>query len=140
MAFSWHLDNPWTGNNSWDTNNGESLWELLQIGNSAYTNWQSQKAMLNDSTELKAALEKARMAIDKAQREHDYEHVAELTHGIIPQLEQKIAQAELAENSAGLMASETVSDDEEGSIDFQIWKKIYEQQALDKPKNKIPKE
>jgi mannan endo-1,4-beta-mannosidase len=37
-------DNPWTGGSSWDTNRQENLWGLITPGNSAYGNWQAQKA------------------------------------------------------------------------------------------------
>ncbi len=42
VTLSWHFDNPWTGGNSWDTNQGENLYDLITPGNAAYTNWQAQ--------------------------------------------------------------------------------------------------
>ncbi len=42
ITLSWHMDNPWTGGNTWDTNNNENLNDLITPGNNAYNNWQSE--------------------------------------------------------------------------------------------------
>ena len=44
VTISWHLDNPWTGGDSWDTNNNEDLRELITPGSPVYDRWQIQLA------------------------------------------------------------------------------------------------
>ena len=42
VTVSWHFNNPWTGGDTWDTNNNENLYDLITPGNYAYDNWQAQ--------------------------------------------------------------------------------------------------
>lgn len=49
VTISWHLDNPWTGGDSWDTNNQENLWELITPGSAVYNRWQMQLAEIADA-------------------------------------------------------------------------------------------
>ncbi|MFK7817663.1 MAG: glycosyl hydrolase [Planctomycetaceae bacterium] len=51
VTLSWHSDNPWTGGNSWDTNNYENLWDLVTPGNYAYNNWQNHLQEVGDALE-----------------------------------------------------------------------------------------
>jgi len=45
VYLNWHLSNPWTGGDSWDTNNQENLYELTTPGSPVYNRWRAQ---LND--------------------------------------------------------------------------------------------
>lgn len=42
VTLSWHMDNPWTGGDTWNTNNNENLNDLITPGNAAYNNWQNE--------------------------------------------------------------------------------------------------
>lgn len=44
VTLSWHFDNPWTGGDSWDTNNYENLWELTDPNSGMYNVWRAQLA------------------------------------------------------------------------------------------------
>ncbi len=59
--------------------------------------WQSEKALVKGSQQLKDELDKARIAYDKASREGDYETMSKLQYETIPQLERRIHESDLAE-------------------------------------------
>ncbi len=62
--------------------------------------WKRDNALLQGVKELKAQLDKARVELEQALREGNMNKAAELQYGVIPQLEQKIKEAEAAEASA----------------------------------------
>ncbi len=59
--------------------------------------WQAEKALVEGSKQHKENLDKARIQLDKATREGDYEVMSKLQYGIIPELEKQIAKLDLAE-------------------------------------------
>jgi mannan endo-1,4-beta-mannosidase len=48
VTVSWHFDNPWTGGDSWDTNNQENLLDLINQSqcNSPCKKWNAQKIQI----------------------------------------------------------------------------------------------
>ncbi len=60
--------------------------------------WQETRQGLADLTNLKDQLDKARIEVEIAQRDGQYERAGELQYGVIPELENKIKEIE--ENSA----------------------------------------
>jgi len=80
--------------------------------------WQSEKALVKGSQQLKDELDKARIAYDKASREGDYETMSKLQYETIPQLERRIHESDLAEqkeqtSSAGVkLLRNKVTDNE----------------------------
>lgn len=61
--------------------------------------WQAEKALVKGSQQLKDELDKTRIAYDKAQREGDYETMSKLQYETIPQLEKRIKESDLAEQT-----------------------------------------
>lgn len=61
--------------------------------------WQAEKALVKGSQQLKDELDKARIAYDKASREGDYETMSKLQYETIPQLEKRIKESDLAEQT-----------------------------------------
>ncbi len=76
--------------------------------------WETAKAKLAGSQQLKAELEQARQNLEKAQRENDWEQAGELTYGVIPRLEERIGQA--SETSDGALVREEVKDHDIASV------------------------
>lgn len=62
--------------------------------------WQAEKALDKGSQQLKEELDKARIALEKASRDSDYERMAKLQYETIPQLERQIRETNLAETKA----------------------------------------
>ena len=70
--------------------------------------WQSEKALVKGSQQLKDELDKARIAYEKANREGDYETMSKLQYETIPQLEKRIKESDLAEQKVQSGESEGV--------------------------------
>ena len=76
--------------------------------------WESEKASLADATKAKEELEQARLAIDRALREGEYEKAGELQYDLIPRLEDRVRRAEEAENTR--IVEEAVTTEHVASI------------------------
>ena len=60
------------------------------------TKWESEKASLSDAQKLKEELDQARIELERAQRTGDLAKAGELSYGLIPELEKKLAEVEAA--------------------------------------------
>ncbi|MDH3702228.1 MAG: ATP-dependent chaperone ClpB [Alphaproteobacteria bacterium] len=76
--------------------------------------WQSEKDKLQDTQHVKEALETARLAQERAEREGDLEQAAELRYGTIPDLEKRLEQGDQAEE--GRMLNEEVTEQQVAAI------------------------
>jgi len=78
--------------------------------------WNAEKASLQDVGELKTKLSDARIELDRAMREGDYQAASKLNYEVIPGIEQQINQAEQAEPSADRMVNDQVTDSDIASV------------------------
>jgi ATP-dependent Clp protease ATP-binding subunit ClpB len=76
--------------------------------------WEREKEQAEGHGKLRERLDQARVELERAERELDYQRAAELRHGEIPQLEQKLAEAESRpdEVEPAVYLSEKVDADE----------------------------
>ncbi|WMS41480.1 ATP-dependent chaperone ClpB [Acuticoccus sp. MNP-M23] len=65
--------------------------------------WRAEKDKLAGAQTLKADLDQARGELAAAQRAGDLGRAGELAYGVIPKLEQRVAEAETAEDKTGMM-------------------------------------
>ena len=72
--------------------------------------WKSDKQVLSDLTSLKDKLDKAKIEVEIAKRNGEYEKAGELQYGLIPELEQKIKTAEENSQQKNNGAGETVTE------------------------------
>jgi ATP-dependent Clp protease ATP-binding subunit ClpB len=72
--------------------------------------WQAEKAALADSTKVKEALDHARLAMERAMRDGQYEKAGELQYDLIPKLEAQIDDAD--GEQTGRMVAETVTSED----------------------------
>jgi ATP-dependent Clp protease ATP-binding subunit ClpB len=56
--------------------------------------WEREKERAEGHGQLRERLDQARVELERAERELDYQRAAELRHGEIPELEQRLAEAE----------------------------------------------
>jgi len=70
--------------------------------------WQAERDKLAGARDIKEALEQARARLEQAKREGDLGKAGELSYGVIPKLEAKLAEAEAAEE-ADVMVEEAVT-------------------------------
>ncbi len=88
----------------------EELANLEQQSAEVTTRWQNERDKIAAEGDIKAALDAARVELEQAQRNGDYEKAGQLTYGRIPELEQQLAQAGgQAENA--LLREEVTSED-----------------------------
>ncbi|MFA6021139.1 MAG: ATP-dependent chaperone ClpB [Rhodospirillales bacterium] len=70
------------------------LADLEKKASEMAASWKSAKDGLADATKIKELLEKARIEVERAQREGKYERAGELLYDQIPKLEKKLAKME----------------------------------------------
>jgi ATP-dependent Clp protease ATP-binding subunit ClpB len=75
----------------------QELSELEQEAAELTARWQAEKEKLSNAQKLKEELERARFELEQTQRRGDWARAGELTYGLIPQLEQQLAEAEAEE-------------------------------------------
>ncbi len=98
--------------------------------------WKSEKQGLSDLTGLKDKLDKARIEVEIAKRNGEYEHAGELQYGLIPELEQKIKSAEEASKNKKSGISETVTEENIASV-VSKWTGIPVDKMLEGEREKL---
>ena len=81
----------------------------LEAGNLT-ARWEGEKEKLSNATRIKEQLDQARFEVDQAQRQGNFARAGELTYGLIPELEAKLAEAEKA-SEAAMVREEVTSED-----------------------------
>ncbi|HWB49032.1 MAG TPA: ATP-dependent chaperone ClpB [Stellaceae bacterium] len=72
----------------------KELEDLEEESEAATAEWQAEKNKLAGAQKLKEQLDQARAELDIVQRAGNWSRAGELTYGVIPELERKIAEAE----------------------------------------------
>lgn len=98
--------------------------------------WKSEKQGLSDLTGLKDKLDKARIEVEIAKRNGEYERAGELQYGLIPELEQKIKSAEEASKNKKSGISETVTEENIASV-VSKWTGIPVDKMLEGEREKL---
>ena len=78
--------------------------------------WLSSKNALSNASKLREQLDAARIEVDKALREGQYERAGELRYKQIPELESRLKQAEAVAASAQVSASKNVTTEMIASV------------------------
>jgi ATP-dependent Clp protease ATP-binding subunit ClpB len=78
------------------------LAELEEKSAALTAKWQEEKKSVSDVQGIKEKLDRARADVEIAQRKGDFARAGELTYGVIPDLEKKIAEID-AQNNAALV-------------------------------------
>ncbi len=100
--------------------------------------WQREKQRLAGSTKIKEELDHARTQLEAAQRDGDLAKAGELAYGVIPQLEQKIAEVEALDDddqSTG-MVEEVVTADHVAQV-VSRWTGIPVDRMLEGERDKL---
>ena len=98
--------------------------------------WEADKAKLNQSTTLKEQLDNARIALEQAQRDSDFERAGELTYSIIPELEEKLATAESEDGDGSQLVSESITEEDIASV-VSRWTGIPVDKMLEGEREKL---
>jgi ATP-dependent Clp protease ATP-binding subunit ClpB len=86
------------------------LAELEEKSASITSAWRAEKDKLGEAQRIKGELEQKRADLERAQRNGEFARAGELTYGVIPALEKKLAALEAAAKS-GALISESVTPD-----------------------------
>jgi len=96
--------------------------------------WQAEKDKIHGAQELKEKLDGARLELETAQREGQFERAGELAYGIIPDLEKQLVEAENA--SEERMLNEEVRDSDIASV-VSRWTGIPVDKMLEGEREKL---
>jgi ATP-dependent Clp protease ATP-binding subunit ClpB len=80
------------------------------------TRWQAEKSSLHSVGDLKSQLNDARIELDRSMREQRYQDASKLNYEVIPEIEQKLAQAEAVEQSGPRMVNDQVTDEDIAAV------------------------
>ncbi|WP_238882371.1 ATP-dependent chaperone ClpB [Clostridium sp. YIM B02551] len=96
----------------------KELVELKSKNDEMSAKYEKEKSHISEIRELKKQLDDARGMIEKYEREYDLNKAAELKYGLIPSLEEKIAEKEneVKENYEGALLKEEVTENEISNI------------------------
>ncbi len=79
--------------------------------------WEDEKSSVGETRQLRENLEKARQEMESAERIYDLNKVAQLRHGTIPELEERLKEAEtITRTKQSQLFKEEVTDEEVADI------------------------
>ncbi|KUJ73792.1 ATP-dependent chaperone ClpB [Ruegeria marisrubri] len=113
----------------------KELAELKEKSAEMTAQWQAERDKLASARELKEQLDKARAELEIAKREGNLAKAGELSYGIIPELEKKLAEAEAAEET-GMMVEEAVRPEQIAAV-VERWTGIPTSKMLEGEREKL---
>ncbi|WP_374425821.1 ATP-dependent chaperone ClpB [Paracoccus sp. (in: a-proteobacteria)] len=114
----------------------KSLSELQEQSATMTARWQAERDKLEGSRNLKEQLDRARAELDQAKREGNLARAGELSYGIIPGLEKKLAESE--GNDDGPMVEEAVRPEQIAEV-VERWTGIPTSKMLEGEREKLLK-
>ncbi len=112
----------------------KELGDLQEKSSEMTAKWQSERDKLEGARDLKEKLDKARAELDIAKREGNLAKAGELSYGVIPELEKKLADAEASEND--IMVAEAVRPEQIASV-VERWTGIPTSKMLEGEREKL---
>ncbi|MGC9371034.1 MAG: ATP-dependent chaperone ClpB [Paracoccaceae bacterium] len=112
----------------------EELSNLQQQSAEMTAKWQAERDKLEGARELKEQLDRARAELDHAKREGNLARAGELSYGVIPELEKKLAAAEEAEDE--VMVEEAVRPEQIAQV-VERWTGIPTSKMLEGEREKL---
>jgi ATP-dependent Clp protease ATP-binding subunit ClpB len=98
--------------------------------------WKAEKASLEGTAHIKEELERARAAFDAARRSGDLAKMAELQHGTIPKLENRLADSHQAEARVPQLVRNKVTEEEIAEV-VSKWTGIPVSKMLEGEREKL---
>jgi ATP-dependent Clp protease ATP-binding subunit ClpB len=84
--------------------------------NELQARWMAEKNSLHSVGDLKSKLNDARIDLDKAMREQEYQLASKLNYEVIPDIEKKLAAAEAVEQQGPRMVNDQVTDEDIAAV------------------------
>jgi ATP-dependent Clp protease ATP-binding subunit ClpB len=100
--------------------------------------WKSEKEKMGAGQKFTEALDKARIELERAERDGNWERASEIKYGMIPELEKKLAKLPAAQNNSGRssLINEEVTEDDIASI-VSRWTGIPVDKMLEGEREKL---
>ncbi|WP_299843188.1 ATP-dependent chaperone ClpB [uncultured Paracoccus sp.] len=115
----------------------KDLSDLQERSSEMTARWQAERDKLEGSRNIKEQLEKARAELDQAKREGNLARAGELSYGIIPGLEKKLAEAD-GTSGDGMMVEESVRPEQIAEV-VERWTGIPTTKMLEGERDKLLK-
>ncbi len=96
--------------------------------------WMAEKNQLDEAQKYKEKLDQARIALEQAKREGELQKAGELQYSLIPQLEEKVAEAENSDKQA--VVEEVVTDEHIASV-VSRWTGVPVDKMLEGERDKL---
>ncbi len=112
----------------------KELSELTERSLEMTSRWQAERDKLASARDIKEELDAARIELENAKREADLSKAGELSYGVIPSLEKRLAQAE--ENNQDDMVEEAVKSEHVASV-LERWTGIPVDKMLEGERDKL---
>ncbi|MFE0754467.1 ATP-dependent chaperone ClpB [Inquilinus sp. NPDC058860] len=112
----------------------QELAELEEQSSSLTAAWTAEKEKLSAATKVKEQLDQARGELEQAQRAGNWARAGELTYGVIPDLEKKLAEADTAQ--ASHMVREEVQADDIAAV-VSRWTGVPVDKMLEGERDKL---
>ncbi|MDF1708830.1 MAG: ATP-dependent chaperone ClpB [Paracoccaceae bacterium] len=113
----------------------KDLAELLERSAEMTAKWQAERDKLAGARDLKEQLDRARADLEIAKREGNLAKAGELSYGVIPQLEKKLAEAEEV-GADGVMVEEAVRPEQIAQV-VERWTGIPTTKMLEGERDKL---
>jgi len=96
----------------------KELADLREKSSAMRAQWETEKEAISEVRRLREEIERKRQELEQAERAYDLNKSAELKHGVIPNLEAKLTEKEvaLAETAGERLLREEVTEDEIAEI------------------------
>ena len=114
----------------------KELSDLLEKSSEMTAKWQAERDKLEGARGLKEQLDRARAELDQAKREGNLGKAGELSYGVIPGLERKLAETEGRDEA--LMVGETVRPEQIAEV-VERWTGIPTSKMLEGERDKLLK-
>ncbi|THD85775.1 ATP-dependent chaperone ClpB [Aliigemmobacter aestuarii] len=114
----------------------KELADLQQQSAEMTAKWQAERDSLEAARDLKEQLDRARAELDQVKREGNLARAGELSYGVIPGLEKKLAEAEAREGEA--LVSEAVRPEQVAEV-VERWTGIPTSKMLEGEREKLLK-
>lgn len=116
----------------------ESIKELEKNYSDLEEIWKAEKATMQGSTQIKEALEQAKLEMETARRAGDLSRMSELQYGRIPELEKRLAQVSTEAPQETKLVRNKVTEDEVAEV-VSKWTGIPVSKMLEGEKEKLLK-
>lgn len=114
----------------------KELGELEQSSATITAQWTQEKDRIAGDVEIKERLDQARIELEQAQRRGNLGRAGELTYGLIPDLEEKLANVASSDVSENQLLSEEVNEEDIAAI-ISRWTGIPVDKMLEGEREKL---